>query len=106
MTQLHDDPRCYGVLEDLNTQPRTRYLARLKNPSEKDGLTMGVAALDRPSRDNTSADPTLRAPLVLPGNDYASITEKVCSIVEAQNAAQGVVPGVRHRRVVHRGPRR
>jgi molybdopterin-containing oxidoreductase family iron-sulfur binding subunit len=32
--RAHDDPRCYGVLEEVNTKPRTRYLARLTNPAE------------------------------------------------------------------------
>ena len=45
---------------------------------------MVTAAIPRPSRDNTSADPEVRAPLVLSGNDYASVTDKVCSIVEAK----------------------
>ncbi|HZN54618.1 MAG TPA: NrfD/PsrC family molybdoenzyme membrane anchor subunit [Candidatus Polarisedimenticolaceae bacterium] len=45
---------------------------------------MAVATLERPSRDNTSSDPARRAPLVLAGNDYASVTEKVCRIVEVR----------------------
>src|SRR5258705_12416395 len=45
---------------------------------------MAPAAIPRPSRDNTSADPEVRAPLVLSGNDYASVTDKVCSIVESK----------------------
>lgn len=45
---------------------------------------MGVISIDRPGDiDNTSDDPTRRAPLIVGGNDYASITEKVCRIVEA-----------------------
>ncbi len=31
VSQLHQDPRAYGVLEDLNIKPRTKYLARVRN---------------------------------------------------------------------------
>ena len=32
VSKLHTDPRAYGVLADLNTKPRTVYLARIRNP--------------------------------------------------------------------------
>jgi molybdopterin-containing oxidoreductase family membrane subunit len=45
---------------------------------------MGVISIDRREvLDNTTDDPTRRAPLILGENDYASVTEKVCRIVEA-----------------------
>ena len=28
----HDNPRSYSMLEDLNNRPRTKYLARVRNP--------------------------------------------------------------------------
>jgi molybdopterin-containing oxidoreductase family iron-sulfur binding subunit len=31
--RLHDDPRSYGVLAELQTNPRTRYLGRIRNPN-------------------------------------------------------------------------
>lgn len=31
VSQLQNDPRCYGLLDELNTKPRTQYLARIRN---------------------------------------------------------------------------
>jgi molybdopterin-containing oxidoreductase family iron-sulfur binding subunit len=33
VSQLKADPRSYGLLTDLNTRPRTTYLARITNPN-------------------------------------------------------------------------
>ncbi len=43
---------------------------------------MTTLAADMTRLDNTREDPTIRAPLVLGDNDFASVTEKVCAIVE------------------------
>ncbi len=33
VAQLHADTRSYGVLADLNTRPRTQYIAAVSNPN-------------------------------------------------------------------------
>jgi molybdopterin-containing oxidoreductase family iron-sulfur binding subunit len=35
VAKLKADPRNYGVLSELGTQPRTSYLVRLKNPNPR-----------------------------------------------------------------------
>ena len=45
-------------------------------------MSVETAVLPAGSRDNTTTDPTARAPLVLGPTDYASVTERVCRIVE------------------------
>jgi molybdopterin-containing oxidoreductase family iron-sulfur binding subunit len=35
VTQLKTNPRTYGVLEDLNTRPRTTHIAAVWNPNEE-----------------------------------------------------------------------
>jgi len=34
VTRLHQNPRTYSVLEDLNTRPRARHMARIRNVSD------------------------------------------------------------------------
>ncbi|MCP4191951.1 MAG: TAT-variant-translocated molybdopterin oxidoreductase [Planctomycetaceae bacterium] len=33
VAKAHHDPRAYGMLEELNVKPRTKYLARVRNPN-------------------------------------------------------------------------
>jgi MoCo/4Fe-4S cofactor protein with predicted Tat translocation signal len=35
VTRAHENDRSYGILTELNTRPRTRYIAKLRNPSGK-----------------------------------------------------------------------
>ncbi|MDR3633279.1 MAG: TAT-variant-translocated molybdopterin oxidoreductase [Isosphaeraceae bacterium] len=43
VAQLKADPRDYGMLADLNTRPRTTYIAKLRNPNPELETTEGAA---------------------------------------------------------------
>ncbi|RIK82553.1 MAG: molybdopterin oxidoreductase [Planctomycetota bacterium] len=47
VAKLKADPRSYGVLSELGTQPRTSYLARLKNPNPR----LAAASAEPPDGD-------------------------------------------------------
>ena len=94
VAKLKASPRNYTMLEDLNTRPRTTYLAAVKNPNP------GVAAQPdggRPPRrrrtTRTRAADTLMAdlnlhrpmalqetPVILPGHDFETVTETIAEI--------------------------
>jgi molybdopterin-containing oxidoreductase family iron-sulfur binding subunit len=41
VARLHASPRRYGLLEDLQTKPRTTYLAAVRNPNPEIPVTAG-----------------------------------------------------------------
>ena len=49
MAKLKAEPRAYGVLSDLNTRPRTSYLASVRNPNPAMPPVAGGAPVDETS---------------------------------------------------------
>ena len=63
------------MLGELNTKPRTVYLASCEPDSVMSTLTTDIL-------DNTTSDPRQRAPLVLGTQTLASVTDTVCRLAE------------------------
>jgi molybdopterin-containing oxidoreductase family iron-sulfur binding subunit len=56
VAQLKGDPREYAILAELNTRPRTTYLARLRNPHPELAAIEGAGRTGEPARGERSRD--------------------------------------------------
>ncbi len=57
VAELHRHPRSYGMLAEINTQPRTLYMAKLRNPASELGGRGGSGGQGEPSRTSGRSDP-------------------------------------------------
>ena len=93
VAKVKADSLNYGLLTELNTKPRTTYLAKLKNPNPeiKIGLTMESEQLNKSPDDQGRAGPVIE-----PGHTFASVTDKISAIVLTAEDAAVLVRRLRH----------
>jgi Fe-S-cluster-containing dehydrogenase component len=87
VSKLKADHRDYALTGEINTRPRTTYLARsrTRTPSWRDRRPGEASTMaEQPIR---GAQPTVHVPhpemhaLLAPGHDFATVTEKISSLV-------------------------
>ena len=79
VAKMKAEKRNYGLLADLNTRPRTTYLAALRNPNPE----IGELEADRWLTNNERSDmhPAATTPVIAPGYTFGTVTDQIASVV-------------------------
>ena len=89
VTKMKKLERDYSLLEELNTRPRTTYLAAIRNPNPemkcRAPLRPSTPRLWRTTMLNPKAATYEPAPLIEPGHTLASISDKIGNVVLSTN---------------------
>ena len=84
VAQLQAEARNYALLGELNTRPRTTYLAAVRNVNPE---------LGERGRDSDERAAAGTPPVIAPGHTFGTVTDKISSIVLTRKTSLGWYAG-------------